>query len=330
MSHDDDPDEREERTVELSGIELRALRESAELTVLTRSSVEKKKANPVGLEEGTTPKNIPNADEASTKEGRDEDPGDGKHEDPETKEIPVLVDEPPEPADVSDPTRSIDRSSLKEMIKTEVRQSGAWENKSGIFRKSTLLAEKGKESATSNASDDVEAVSTSSPEPTDDALSIDVGVGEDPGTGDALFEDLGEVEKEEPTHADETHVLPEDTEHAREVAGEGEDEGHPATKSGEQEDVDIDAGKVEPEPAPEPSPPSEATEIEVSSSSEFLLEGSGKSQKKLGFGGVVVGLCLALAGGGAALMIPAFQAVGIAAALSGIVLTFISALGMRE
>ena len=335
MSHDDDPDEREERTVELSGIELRALRESAELTALTRSSVEKKKANPTGLEEGTVPKNIPDADEASTKDGRDEDPGDVKHKDPETKEIPVLVDEPPDPADVSDPTRSIDRSSLKEMIKTEVRQSGAWENKSGIFRKSTLLAEKGKESATSNASGDAEAVPMPSPEPTNDGVSFDVD--EDLDTDDALFEALEEVEKEDPTHADESDASAEDTEHARGVTVEGEE--HPAPEAdGEQEDIAVDADPdissvdLEPEPAapPKPSPPSETAEIEVSSSVESSLEEADKPKKKLGFGGVVVGLFLALAGGGAALMIPAFQAIGIAAALSGVVLTFISALGMRE
>lgn len=381
MSQEDDSNEREDRTVELSGIELRALRESAELTALTRSSVRKKKkeeessdANPQGLEEGTVPKDIEEADDAHSK-------------DPDTKELPVLVDDPPDPADISDPTRSIDRSSLKEMIKTEVKRSSGADAKAGILRKGTLPASASAEFATSRekrqegekdspslalppifsapqtgtsdaasaleeetvlaapAEEDLAAVPSEGIEISisevdvseqdnltesssgdalielEDASSVDSSgangdeqVNDEEASGEQEAEDVALADEEEPEAAVEQDESASDVTPAETMAA-------PASASVET---------VAPEPIEEPvrEPPAAAQAVVVAD--ETSIEEPAPSRKKLGFSGVLIGLVLALVGGGAALMIPAFKAIGIGAALAGLAITFISALGMRD
>ena len=383
MSQEDDSNEREDRTVELSGIELRALRESAELTALTRSSVLKKKkeeessdANPQGqgLEEGTVPKDIEEADDAHSK-------------DPDTKELPVLVDDPPDPADISDPTRSIDRSSLKEMIKTEVKRSGGADAKAGILRKGTLPASASAEFATSRekrqegekdspslalppifsapqtgTSDAASALEeeTVLAAPAEEDLAavpsegIEISISEvdvseqdnltESSSGDAL------IELEDASSVDSSGANGDEQVNDEEASGEQEaedvalaDEEEPEAAVEQDESAsDVTPAEtmadpasasvetVDPEPIEEPvrEPPAAAQAVVVAD--ETSIEEPAPSRKKLGFSGVLIGLVLALVGGGAALMIPAFKAIGIGAALAGLAITFISALGMRD
>jgi hypothetical protein len=381
MSQEDDSNEREDRTVELSGIELRALRESAELTALTRSSVLKKKkeeessdANPQGLEEGTVPKDIEEADDAHSK-------------DPDTKELPVLVDDPPDPADISDPTRSIDRSSLKEMIKTEVKRSGGADAKTGILRKGTLPASASAEFATSREKrQEGEKDSPSLALPpifsapqtgTSDAASAleeetvlaapaeeDLAAVPSEGIEISISEvDVSEQDNLTESSSGDALIELEDVSSVDSSGANGDEQANDEEASGEQEAEDVAlADEEEPEAAveqdesasdvtpaetmadpasasvetvaPEPieelvrEPPAAAQAVVVAD--ETSIEEPAPSRKKLGFSGVLIGLVLALVGGGAALMIPAFKAIGIGAALAGLAITFISALGMRD
>ena len=332
MSRDDDSNEREDRTVELSGIELRALRESAELTALTRSSVQKPKdasPNPGsrGLEEGTVPKELPDADDAPSK-------------DPETKEIPLLVDEPPDPADISDPTRSIDRSSLKEMIKTEVKESVGAYAKARILRKGSLPANTSTETTQSGEgtkkTPSLAAPPNASP-PKDAASSLE----EETVLADANGPEALEVSDDSSVDLSETSssddVLSQEEEHvSSEPHDSGEEDGsgdalaaedEPDSSSQRDEELDVDERGDDKTLLDKPAHESSVTHAPAP---ESFLDEPEEPRKKLGFSGVLVGLVLALVGGGAALMIPAFKAIGAGAALAGLAITFISALGMRD